>query len=99
MITLLPNWEPAYYSQGYAYQQAGSQELASAAYQKYIDTLMAKPAADQEANKETMSYAYFAIAFIAKDSDKEKAKANVAKSLALNPTYADAINLQKALNQ
>lgn len=99
MITLLPTWEPAYYSQGYAYQQAGSQELASAAYQKYIDTLMAKPAADQETNKETMSYAYFAIAFIAKDSDKEKAKANVAKSLALNPTYADALSLQKALNQ
>lgn len=99
MITLLPNWEPAYYSQGYAYQQAGSKELASAAYQKYIDTLMAKPAAEQDANKETMSYAYFAIAFIAKDGDKEKAKAMVAKSLELNPTYADAVNLQKALNQ
>ena len=99
MITLLPTWEPAYYSQGYAYQQAGSKELASAAYQKYIDTLMAKPVAEQTANKETMSYAYFAIAFIAKDSDKEKAKAMVAKSLELNPTYADAVNLQKALNQ
>ena len=99
MITLLPTWEPAYYSQGYAYQQAGSTELASAAYQKYIDTLMAKTAAEQEAAKETMSYAYFAIAFIAKDSDKEKAKAMVAKSVALNPTYADAVNLQKALNQ
>ena len=99
MITLLPTWEPAYYSQGYAYQQAGSQELAASAYQKYIDTLMAKPAADQEANKETMSYAYFAIAFIAKDSDKEKAKTNVAKSLALNPSYADALALQKTLNQ
>jgi tetratricopeptide (TPR) repeat protein len=99
MITLLPTWEPAYYSQGYAYQQAGSTELASAAYQKYIDTLMAKTPAEQEAAKETMSYAYFAIAFIAKDSDKEKAKAMVAKSVALNPTYADAVNLQKALNQ
>jgi len=98
MITLLPNWEPAYYSQGYAYQQAGNKDLAASAYQKYIDTLLAKPAADQEANKETMSYAYFAIAFIAKDTDKEKAKANVAKSLALNPTYADALALQKALN-
>ncbi len=98
MITLLPTWEPAYYSQGYAYQQAGNKDLAASAYQKYIDTLLAKPAADQEANKETMSYAYFAIAFIAKDTDKEKAKANVAKSLALNPTYADALALQKALN-
>ena len=46
-----------------------------------------------------MSYAYFAIAFIAKDNDKEKAKANIEKSLALNPTYADALALQKALNQ
>ncbi|MCG2792366.1 MAG: hypothetical protein L6262_02305 [Weeksellaceae bacterium] len=99
MITLLPDWEPAYYSQAYAYQQAGKQDLASAAYQKYVDTLMAKPVADQEANKETLSYAYFAIAFIAKDSDKEKAKAMVAKSLSLNPTYADALNLQKSLNQ
>ncbi len=99
MITLLPTWEPAYYSQGYAYQQAGSQELASAAYQKYIDTLLAKPAADQEAAKETMSYAYFAIAFITKESDKEKAKIMVEKSLALNPTYADALSLKKTLDQ
>lgn len=99
MITLLPDWEPAYYSQGYAYQQAGKQDLAAAAYQKYIDVLTSKPAADQEANKETLSYAYFAIAFILKDTDKEKAKEMVAKSLALNPTYADALNLQKTLNQ
>lgn len=74
MITLLPTWEPAYYSQGYAYQQAGNKDLAASAYQKYIDTLLAKPAADQEANKETMSYAYFAIAFIAKILIRKKRK-------------------------
>ncbi|QNS42739.1 tetratricopeptide repeat protein [Chryseobacterium manosquense] len=96
MSGLLPDWAPAYYSQGYAYQQAGNNELAKMAYEKFIATV--KPA-DVEANKETLSYAYFAVAYLVKDSDIAKAKEYAAKSVQLNPTYQDAINLNKALNK
>lgn len=96
MSGLLPDWAPAYYSQGYAYQQAGNNELAKMAYEKFIATV--KPA-DVGANKETLSYAYFAVAYLVKDSDIAKAKEYAAKSVQLNPTYQDAINLNKALNK
>ena len=96
MSGLLPDWAPAYYSQGYAYQQAGNNELAKMAYEKFIATV--KPA-EVEANKETLSYAYFAVAYLVKDSDIAKAKEYAAKSVQLNPTYQDAINLNKALNK
>ncbi|OWK75324.1 hypothetical protein CBW16_07570, partial [Flavobacteriaceae bacterium JJC] len=71
MSGLLPDWAPAYYSQGYSYQQAGNNELAKMSYEKYISTV--KPA-ELEANKETLSYAYFAVAYLVKDSDPAKAK-------------------------
>ena len=96
MSGLLPDWAPAYYSQGYSYQQAGNNELAKMAYEKFIATV--KPA-EVEANKETLSYAYFAVAYLVKDSDVAKAKDYAAKSIQLNPTYQDAINLNKALNK
>lgn len=96
MSGLLPNWAPAYYSQGYAQQQAGNNELAVIAYEKYITTL--KPA-EIEANKEILSYAYFAVSYLVKDSNVEKAKDYIAKSLALNPSYQDAINLNGQLNK
>ena len=93
---LLPDWAPANYSLGFAYQQAGNNEMASVAYQKYIDTL--KPA-EIEANKQTLAYAYFAVAYLVQSSDPAKAKDYAAKSLQMNPTYQDAINLNKQLNQ
>lgn len=96
MSGLLPDWAPAYYSQGYSYQQAGNNELAKMAYEKFIATV--KPA-EVEANKETLSYAYFAVAYLVKDSDVAKAKDYAAKSVQLNPTYQDAINLNNALNK
>lgn len=96
MSNLLPDWAPAYYSQGYAYQQAGNNEMAKATYEKYITKV--KPA-EVDANKESLSYAYFAVAYIDKDTDPAKAKNYVAKALQLNPTYQDAINLNKTLNQ
>ncbi len=96
MSGLLPDWAPAYYSQGYSYQQAGNNELAKIAYEKFISTV--KPA-DLEANKETLSYAYFAVAYLVKDSDPAKAKTYAAKSVELNPAYQDAVNLNKSLNK
>ena len=96
MSGLLPDWAPAYYSQGYSYQQAGNNELAKMSYEKYISTV--KPA-ELEANKETLSYAYFAVAYLVKDSDPAKAKEYAAKSVQLNPGYQDAVNLNKALNK
>lgn len=96
MIALLPDWAPAYYSQGYSYQQAGNNDAAKIAYEKFISTV--KPA-DQEANKQTLAYAYFAVAYMAKDNDLPKAKDYVAKSLQLDPTYEDAINLNKQINK
>jgi len=95
MINLLPDWAPAYYSQGYAYQQAENNEMAKLAYEKYISKV--KPE-EIQANKESLSYAYFAVAYLDKDKDPAKAKQYVAKSLEYNPTYQDAMNLSKALN-
>lgn len=96
MSGLLPDWAPAYYSQGYAQQQAGNNELAAIAYEKYIATL--KPA-EIEANKEVLSYAYFAVAYLTKDNDPAKAKDYVSKSVVLNPDYKDAVNLNNQLNR
>lgn len=96
MSGLLPDWAPAYYSTGYAYQQAGQSELAKSAYEKFISTV--KPS-EMEANKEILSYAYFAVAYLVKENDPIKAKDYAAKSVQLNPTYQDAVNLNKQLNK
>ncbi|WP_312761123.1 tetratricopeptide repeat protein [Epilithonimonas sp.] len=96
MISALPEWAPAYYSQGYAYQQAGNNDMAKASYEKFIS--LVKPA-EIEASKPSLGYAYFFVAFMEKDANPEKAKQYVAKSLQYEPTYQDAINLQKALNK
>ena len=96
MISALPEWAPAYYSQGYAYQQAKNNDMAKASYEKFIS--LVKPA-EIEANKPSLGYAYFFVAFMEKDANPEKAKQDVAKSLEYEPTYQDAINLQKALNK
>lgn len=96
MSVLLPDWAPAYYSQGYSYQQAGNNDAAKLAYEKFISTV--KPA-DQEANKQTLAYAYFAVAYMSKDSDIAKAKDYVAKSLQLDPTYEDAVKLNAEINK
>ncbi len=95
MINLLPDWAPAYYSQGYAYQRAENNEMAKAAYEKYISKVTP---AELDANKESLSYAYFAIAYLEKDSNLNKAKEYVAKSVQLNPAYQDAVNLNTQLN-
>ena len=96
MSSALPDWAPAYYSQGYAYQQVGNNEMAKASYEKFIT--LVKPA-EIEASKPSLGYAYYFIAFLEKDSNPEKAKQYVAKSLEYEPTYQDAITLQTALNK
>ena len=96
MQKLLPDWAPANYSLGYAYQQAGNNEMAKLAYQKYIDTV--KPA-EVDANKQTLAYAYFAVAYMVKDSDLAKAKDYAARSVQMDPSYTDAVNLNKQLNK
>lgn len=98
LTSLLPDWAPAYNSLAYAYQQSGNTDLANGSYQKYIDLITKNPA-DVEANKESLSYAYFAIAYANRDSDKAKAKEYADKAVVLNPTYQDAANLVKYLNK
>lgn len=96
MSLLLPDWAPSYYSQGYSYQQAGNNDAAKIAYEKFITTV--KPA-DMEANKQTLAYAYFAVAYMSKDTDLPKAKDYVAKSIQLDPTYQDAVKLNGEINK
>ncbi|MBQ0152062.1 MAG: hypothetical protein KBS61_04135, partial [Chryseobacterium sp.] len=96
MSALLPDWAPAYYSQGYASQQAGNNDAAKSSYEKYISTV--KPE-EVEANKQTLSYAYFAVAYLSKESDLAKAKDYVAKSVKLDPTYQDAVKLNAEINK
>ncbi|WP_175621752.1 tetratricopeptide repeat protein [Chryseobacterium schmidteae] len=96
MSSLLPDWAPAYYSQGYAYQQKGNNETAKVSYEKFIATV--KPA-EVEANKQTLAYAYFAVAFLEKDKNPAKAKDYVAKSVQIDPTYQDAVKLNAEINK
>ncbi|WP_076443804.1 tetratricopeptide repeat protein [Chryseobacterium sp. RU37D] len=96
MNTLLPDWAPGYYSLGYSYQQAGNNDAAKIAYEKFISTI--KPT-EQEANKQTLAYAYFAVAYMSKDSDLAKAKDYVAKSVQLDPNYQDAVKLNTEINK
>ena len=69
--------------------------MAKLSYENYISKITP---AEVAANKEPLSYAYFAVAYMVKDSDQQKAKAYVDKSLELNRTYQDAINLNQQLN-
>jgi tetratricopeptide (TPR) repeat protein len=96
MSGLLPDWAPAYYSLGYAYQQAGNNDLAMMSYEKYISKVKTE---ELEANKKTLSYAYFAIAYLVKGKEVVKAKEYVAKSVQLDPTYQDAVKLNAELNK
>lgn len=93
--SLLPDWAPAYYSQAYAYQSAKDDANAKIAYEKYIATV--KPE-EVEQNKKNLAYAYFYIAFAEQQSDRNKAKEHIAKSLEYDPTNQDAVKLSKALN-
>lgn len=99
MAQLVPDWEYSYYGQGVAYQQLNNEEMAKQSYQKYIDTLTKKPAAEQEANKTTLSYAYYLTAYFSQQSDPAKAKEYAQKAVDLNPGYEDAAKLNKALNK
>lgn len=94
VTTLIPDWAPAYYSIGYINQAAKNNEGAKAAYDKYIAKV--KPD-DVEANKQNLAYAYFFIAFVDKDTNPEKAKQYVAKSLEYDSTNQDGLNLSKSL--
>lgn len=92
---LLPDWAPSYYSQAYAYQSAKDDANAKLAYEKYIATV--KPE-EIEQNKKNLAYAYFYLAFAEQQSDPNKAKEHIAKSIEYDPTNQDAIKLSKTLN-
>lgn len=92
---LLPDWAPSYYSQAYAYQSAKDDANAKAAYEKYIATV--KPE-EVEQSKKNLAYAYFYVAFAEQQSNPDKAKEHIAKSLQYDPTNQDAVKLSQALN-
>lgn len=92
---LLPDWAPSYYSQAYAYQSAKDDANAKMAYEKYIS--LVKPE-EVEQNKKNLAYAYFYVAFAEQQSNPDKAKQHIAKSLQYDPTNEDAVKLSKALN-
>lgn len=92
---LLPDWAPSYYSQAYAYQNAKDDANAKIAYEKYIATV--KPE-EVEQNKKNLAYAYFYLAFSEQQSNPDKAKEHIAKSLQYDPSNQDAVKLSKSLN-
>lgn len=92
---LVPDWAPSYYSQAYAYQNAKDDANAKIAYEKYIATV--KPE-EVEQNKKNLAYAYFYLAFSEQQSNPDKAKEHIAKSLQYDPTNQDAVKLSQALN-
>jgi tetratricopeptide (TPR) repeat protein len=92
---LLPDWAPSYYSQAYAYQSAKDDANAKMAYERYIATV--KPE-EVEQNKKNLAYAYFYLAFAEQQTNRDKAKEHIAKSLQYDPTNQDAVKLSKTLN-
>ncbi|BBQ07627.1 hypothetical protein HZP98_09130 [Elizabethkingia anophelis] len=99
MANVLQTWEPAYYSLGYALQKSGDATGAIAAYQKYIDVLAAKPAADQAKGKELLANSYYNMASLTANADKAKALEYVTKALEANPADADAAKLKEKLSK
>lgn len=97
MNDLLPTWEPAYYSKGYALQQAGYKELAAVAFQKYIDVAVTKTPAEQQALQETLFGAYYSVAYLLHTTDKVKANEALQKALAMKPNDHNSLLLQKEL--
>ena len=99
LIDVLPEWEPSYYSQAYAFQKLGKTDYAVNAYQNYLAILGTKSQADQEKNKETAAFANYNVATMIYQKDKVQALEYVNKALALKPDMKDALNLQKILNK
>lgn len=97
MNDLLPTWEPAYYSKGYALQQAGYKELAAVSFQKYIDVALTKTPAEQQALQETLFGAYYSVAYLLHTTDKVKANEALQKALAMKPDDKNSLLLQKEL--
>ena len=97
MNDFLPTWEPAYYSKGYALQQAGYKELAAVAFQKYIDVALTKTPAEQQALQETLFGAYYSVAYLLHTTDKVKANEALQKALAMKPNDKNSLLLQKEL--
>ncbi|MBW8359471.1 MAG: hypothetical protein K0M63_06695 [Weeksellaceae bacterium] len=99
MITLSPTWAYSYYAKGASYQQLGNEAMAEASYQKFIDTVLTQKPEEQAGQRETLSYAYYLIAYFNQTKDMAKAKDYAAKAVQLNPTYQDAVSLNANLNK
>lgn len=97
MIALSPTWAYSQYGKGASYQQMGNHDMAEASYQKYIDLVSNQTPAEQAQNKETLSYAYYLVAYYNQDKNLVKAKDYAAKAVQLNPAYQDAIALNNQL--
>lgn len=97
MIALAPDWEYSFYAKGVAYQQLGKHDMAELSYQKYIDTVAKKSQAEQDAQKQSLSYAYFLVAHYNQEKNLPLAKEYAAKAVMLNPSYEDAVKLNTAL--
>lgn len=97
MIAVSPEWTYSYYAKGAAYQQLKNNEMAETSYQKYIDMVRAQPVPDQMASKETLSYAYYLVAYFQQDKDLAKAKEYAQQAVNLNPAYEPAVTLNTAL--
>lgn len=97
MIAVSPDWAYSYYAKGAAYQQLKNNEMAEASYQKYIDVVRSKPVPEQMESKETLSYAYYLVAYYIQDKDLAKAKDYAQQAVNLNPDYAPANELNTLL--
>lgn len=94
--TALPDWAPAYYSEGYVYQSMKDNANAKIAYEQYIAKV--KPE-ELEKSKQNLAYAHFFVAYALFETNKEEAKQHIAKSLTYDPSNQDAQKLSEALNK
>ncbi|SFB81993.1 hypothetical protein SAMN05421876_102408 [Kaistella jeonii] len=96
MSGLLPDWAPAYYSQGIAYQQLKNYELGNIAFEKYVSVV--KPT-EEATNKQALAYAYYSIASYIKDKDPVKAKEYIDRSVMFDSTSPNAVKLKEQLDK
>lgn len=96
ITTILPDWAPGYYGQGYVYQSLKDDANAKLAFEKYI--AFTKPA-EVESSKQNLAYAHLFVAYQMKDSDKRSAKQHIAKALEYDPNNQDAVKLNEYLSK
>ncbi len=99
MASESPSWDYAYFGQGVAQSMLKKDALAKMAFQQYTSKMNSKPVADQMADKNNLSYAYYMLSYYEMQNNKPKALEYINKALQYNPEDADALKMKQILSK